>query len=257
MERDHLPISEYEKLPPRFNPAEFDPETWSARRPEGRGRFPTWSSRPSTTTASPHVREQAHPLRRDRRHALWQGPPQGSSPPLAGEHGLPLIVSYSLLDWHHPRLRTSRPDRPSRRDAMARRLVQICRLLSRTDPRALHAVRPARRCLAPGRRRQARRPLGPRSDLQADPHPATRHALVANDHQNPNWPLPDVPLVRPRNRDRNTPRNRPSPRRSGRSTSSWKRREPTRRSACWLPSRPRGRTWPWSSHPRHDGASPH
>src|SRR4051812_40801574 len=35
MEQDKIPISEYEKLPPRFHPGEFDAERWARTVAEG------------------------------------------------------------------------------------------------------------------------------------------------------------------------------------------------------------------------------
>jgi alpha-L-fucosidase len=99
MERDRLPVSEYEKLPPLFNPAGFDPEAWvkaaqaagmkyltvTAKGPDGFCLFDSKLTRYDVVDASPYGKD---PLK-----ALADA---------CRKHDLPLFVTYSLLDWHHP-----------------------------------------------------------------------------------------------------------------------------------------------------------
>ena len=99
MEGDRLPVSEYEKLPPRFNPAEFDAEAWvktarsagarylviTAKHHDGFCMFDSRLTRYDVIDASPFARD-----------------PLGSLIDACRKHGLSPVVYYSLLDWHHP-----------------------------------------------------------------------------------------------------------------------------------------------------------
>ncbi|MDR3638486.1 MAG: alpha-L-fucosidase [Isosphaeraceae bacterium] len=99
MERDKLPVAEYEKLPPRFNPAEFDAEalvkaakaagaryvTFTAKHHDGFCMFDSRLTRYDVMDATPYARD---PLK-----ALADA---------CRKHELTLFVYYSLLDWHHP-----------------------------------------------------------------------------------------------------------------------------------------------------------
>ncbi len=99
MERDRLPVSEYEKLPPRFNPAEFDAEAWvktardagarylvlAAKHHDGFCMFESGLTRYDVVDATPFGRD---PLR-----ALADA---------CRKHGILPVVYYSMLDWHHP-----------------------------------------------------------------------------------------------------------------------------------------------------------
>jgi alpha-L-fucosidase len=99
MEQDRLPISEYEKLPPRFNPTEFDAQRWvktakeagqkflviTAKGHDGFALFDTAAGRYDVVDATPYAKD---PLR-DLAEACRQ-------------HEIRLFLYYSLLDWHHP-----------------------------------------------------------------------------------------------------------------------------------------------------------
>jgi alpha-L-fucosidase len=99
MEQDTLPISEYEKLPPRFNPTEFDAQRWvkavkeggqkylviTAKAHDGFALFDTALSHYDVVDATPYAKD---PLK-DLADACHQ-------------HGIKLCIYYSLLDWHHP-----------------------------------------------------------------------------------------------------------------------------------------------------------
>ena len=99
MERDKLPIAEYEKLPPRFNPSGFDAETWvkaaeaagakyltvTAKGPDGFCLFETKQTRFDIVDGSPFGKDPVKLLAEACR-----------------KHAIPLYFSYSLLDWHHP-----------------------------------------------------------------------------------------------------------------------------------------------------------
>jgi alpha-L-fucosidase len=99
MERDRLPVREYEKLPPRFNPTELDPAAWvkaardagarslavTVKGPDGFCLFDTALTRYDIVDATPFARDPLKPLA-----------------DACQKHGLPLVVVYSLTDWHHP-----------------------------------------------------------------------------------------------------------------------------------------------------------
>ena len=99
MERDKLPIAEYEKLPPRFDPAEFDADalvktakaagaryiTFTAKHHDGFCMFDSKLTRFDIVDATPYAKD---PLK-----ALAEA---------CRKQGLKLFVYYSLLDWHHP-----------------------------------------------------------------------------------------------------------------------------------------------------------
>lgn len=99
MERDRLPVSEYEKLPPRFNPTEFNADAWvkavaasgarsltvTAKHHDGFCLFDSKLTRFDVVDASPYARD---PLK-----ALAEA---------CRKHKVALVFAYSLLDWHHP-----------------------------------------------------------------------------------------------------------------------------------------------------------
>jgi alpha-L-fucosidase len=99
MENDKLPVGEYEKLPARFNPAEFDADAWvkaakdagmnsltvTAKHHDGFCMFDTKLTRYDVVDATPYARD---PLK-----ALADA---------CRKQGVTLFFAYSLLDWHHP-----------------------------------------------------------------------------------------------------------------------------------------------------------
>ncbi len=99
MERDTLPIVEYEKLPPRFNPTEFDADAWVRTAKAAGMRYITITSKhhdgfcmfDSALTRYDIV--DATPYAKDPLKALANA---------CGKQGLKLFLYYSLLDWHHP-----------------------------------------------------------------------------------------------------------------------------------------------------------
>jgi alpha-L-fucosidase len=99
MERDRLPVREYEKLPPRFNPTGFDPEVWAkvavgagakslavtAKGPDGFCMFDSAATRYDIVDATPFAKDPLKALA-DACH----------------KQKVPLVAIYSLADWHHP-----------------------------------------------------------------------------------------------------------------------------------------------------------
>jgi alpha-L-fucosidase len=99
MEQDKLPISEYEKLPPRFNPTEFDAQRWvktasdggqkflaiTVKQHDGFCMFESGLTRYDIVDATPYAKDPLKDLA-----AACQ------------KQGIRLFLYYSLLDWHHP-----------------------------------------------------------------------------------------------------------------------------------------------------------
>ena len=99
MDTDKIPVAEYEKLPPRFNPSAFDAEAWveaakgagmkyvtvTSKHHDGFCMFDSRLTRYDIVDATPYARDPLKALA-DACH----------------EHGLKLFFYYSLLDWHHP-----------------------------------------------------------------------------------------------------------------------------------------------------------
>ena len=99
MEAERLPISEYEKLPPRFHPRRFDAEAWAdAARAAGARYVDVMAKGPdgfcmfdSSWTSFDVV--DATPFGRDPLAALASA---------CHDRGIALVFTYSMLDWHHP-----------------------------------------------------------------------------------------------------------------------------------------------------------
>jgi alpha-L-fucosidase len=99
MERDKLPIAQYEKLAPQFNPTEFDADEWVKTAKAAGARY-------ITVTAKHHdgfcLFESSLS-----RYDVADATPYGKDPIKAlanacHKHGVKLFLYYSLLDWHHP-----------------------------------------------------------------------------------------------------------------------------------------------------------
>jgi alpha-L-fucosidase len=99
MNNDKLPISEYEKLPPRFNPTKFDADEWVKLAKAAGMKYLTVTSKhhdgfcmfDSKLTAYDIV--DATPYGKDPMKALAAA---------CHKQGIKLFFYYSLLDWHHP-----------------------------------------------------------------------------------------------------------------------------------------------------------
>jgi alpha-L-fucosidase len=99
MDNDKLPLDEYAKLPPRFNPAKFDAEAWVKLARSAGAKYITITSKhhdgfamfPSRLTDYDII--DATPYRADPLHALADA---------CRQHHIKLFFYYSLLDWHHP-----------------------------------------------------------------------------------------------------------------------------------------------------------
>jgi alpha-L-fucosidase len=99
MNNDKIPVAEYEKLPPRFNPTGFDAEQWVATAKKAGMKYITITSKhhdgfcmyDSKLTEYDIV--DAAPYGKDPLKALADA---------CHAHGIKLFFYYSLLDWHHP-----------------------------------------------------------------------------------------------------------------------------------------------------------
>jgi alpha-L-fucosidase len=99
MNNDKIPISEYEKLPPRFNPAKFDADEWVRLARAAGMKYLTVTSKhhdgfcmfDSKLTAYDII--DATPYGKDPMKALVAA---------CHKQGIKLFFYYSLLDWHHP-----------------------------------------------------------------------------------------------------------------------------------------------------------
>ncbi len=99
MNNDKLPISEYEKLPARFNPVKFDADEWVRLAKAAGMKYITITSKhhdgfcmyDSSLTSYDIV--DATPYGKDPMKALANA---------CHKQGIKLFFYYSLLDWHHP-----------------------------------------------------------------------------------------------------------------------------------------------------------
>ena len=99
MNNDKLPISEYAKLPPHFNPVKFDAEEWVKLAKAAGMKYITVTAKhhdgfcmfDSKLTSYDIV--DATPYGKDPMKALASA---------CHKQGLKLFFYYSLLDWHHP-----------------------------------------------------------------------------------------------------------------------------------------------------------
>src|SRR4051794_38477648 len=99
MNNDKIPVAEYEKLPPRFNPAKFDADDWVKLARAAGMKYLTVTSKhhdgfcmfDSKLTSYDIV--DATPYGKDPMKALAAA---------CHKQGIKLFFYYSLLDWHHP-----------------------------------------------------------------------------------------------------------------------------------------------------------
>jgi alpha-L-fucosidase len=99
MDRDKLPIGEYTKLPPRFDPTKFDAEAWVKLAKSAGARYITITSKHHDgfcmfdSKLTDYDIVDATPYRIDPLKALADA---------CHQQGIKLFFYYSLLDWHHP-----------------------------------------------------------------------------------------------------------------------------------------------------------
>ena len=99
MNNRKIPISEYEKLAPRFNPTEFDPAEWVSLVKEAGMKYITITSKHHDgfamwgTKQGPWNIVDATPYKKDVIKMLAEE---------CRKQGIKLFLYHSQLDWHHP-----------------------------------------------------------------------------------------------------------------------------------------------------------
>lgn len=99
MDRDKLPITEYAKLPPRFNPTRFDPAAWVALAKDAGARYITITAKHHdgfcmfSSSLTEYDIVDATPYHADPMQALAEE---------CRKQNIKLFFYYSLLDWRHP-----------------------------------------------------------------------------------------------------------------------------------------------------------
>ncbi|HUU27784.1 MAG TPA: alpha-L-fucosidase [archaeon] len=99
MHNENIPIEEYEKLPPQFNPVKFDPDQWCQMARDAGIRYITITSKHHDGFAmfdsqvSDYDIVDRTPYGKDVLKALAGA---------CQRHGLKLFFYHSQLDWHHP-----------------------------------------------------------------------------------------------------------------------------------------------------------
>ena len=101
MHTDRIPVPEYEKLVPQFNPTRFDADTWVRTAAEAGQKYIIITSRHHDgfsmyDTALSDYKVTNTPFRRDPLRELAEA---------CVRHGIKLGFYVSLLDWHHPAYR--------------------------------------------------------------------------------------------------------------------------------------------------------
>lgn len=99
MRNENIPVSEYEKLPPQFDPLHYDPQAWCRIAKDAGIRYITITSKHHDGFAMFNSKESFYDI--------VDSTPYGKDvlKPLADacrEYGLKLFFYHSLLDWHHP-----------------------------------------------------------------------------------------------------------------------------------------------------------
>ncbi|MBM3262555.1 MAG: alpha-L-fucosidase [candidate division Zixibacteria bacterium] len=105
MHTENIPVHEYEKLPPRFDPALFDADTWAGLMADSGQKYMVITSKHHDgfcmfDSALTDYKITRTPFGRD---------PVRELADVFARRGLTLGFYYSLLDWHHPAYRSDWP----------------------------------------------------------------------------------------------------------------------------------------------------
>ena len=97
-EQAHIPMSEYEKFVPRFNPVKFDAAEWVALAKQAGMKYIVITSKHHEGFAMFHTKQtdwgiESTPFKRDPLKELAEE---------CKKAGLKFCVYYSIMDWHHP-----------------------------------------------------------------------------------------------------------------------------------------------------------
>ncbi len=99
MNNDKIPVAEYEKLPPKFNPVNFDPDEWCRMAKDAGMKYITITSKHHDGFAMFDSKVSGYdivdrtPYRKDVLKMLADA---------CERNGLKLFFYHSQLDWHHP-----------------------------------------------------------------------------------------------------------------------------------------------------------
>jgi alpha-L-fucosidase len=99
MENDKIPVREYAKLPPRFNPVRFDAGAWVKLAKAAGARYITFTSKHHdgfcmfASRLTDYDVVDATP---------WQKDPLKALADACRQEKIPIFFYYSVLDWHHP-----------------------------------------------------------------------------------------------------------------------------------------------------------
>ncbi len=101
MHTDQIPVAEYEKLAPQFNPAQFNADEWVRIAADAGQKYIVITSRHHDgfsmyDTALSDYKVTNTPFKRD---------PMAELAAACSRHGVKLGFYVSLLDWHHPAYR--------------------------------------------------------------------------------------------------------------------------------------------------------
>lgn len=99
MNNDKIPIAEYQKLPPTFNPTKFDAEAWVKLAKSAGARY--------ITVTTKHHDGFCMFDSKLTDYDIVDATPYGKDPikdlaDACRKHGVKLFFYYSILDWHHP-----------------------------------------------------------------------------------------------------------------------------------------------------------
>ena len=105
MHTEQIPVGDYEQLPPRFNPVQFNADEWAQLMVDAGQRYMVITSKHHDgfcmyDTALTDYKITNTPFRRD---------PIAELAEAFARHGLTLGFYYSLLDWRHPDYRGNWP----------------------------------------------------------------------------------------------------------------------------------------------------
>ena len=120
MNNEKIPVAEYEKLPPQFNPTEFNPAEWVAMAKDAGMKYITITSKHHDGFAMWGTKQSdwdivdRTPYKKDVLKMLADE---------CHRQGIKLFFYHSQLDWHNTGLLSARPHRHDQRPARAGRLV--------------------------------------------------------------------------------------------------------------------------------------
>jgi len=98
MDRDKLPIGEYDKLPPRFNPTRFDADAWVKLAKSAGAKYITITSKHHDGFCMFGSRLTDFDIADA---TPYHGDPLKALAGACHEQKIKLFLYYSLLDWHH------------------------------------------------------------------------------------------------------------------------------------------------------------